>query len=81
MVNEKNEPKGLKIYCVYFENKNPIYNGDSDDDPKNILKQIAILGGTQDFYMADSLKSLHMAFINISNAVEINVKLAHNFNN
>ena len=81
MINEKNDPKGLRIYCVYFENKNPKCKRNSTEDPKVILQKIAELGGTQNYYIADSLHSLHLAFINVSNAVEINIKMVHNFNN
>lgn len=75
MKNEKNDKKGLKIYCIYFEN--PEYRSNSSDDPKEILKEISNLGGTGGkYYSANSLPTLIEAFIDVSKAIELNFKLA-----
>lgn len=75
MKDEINQTKGVRIYCIYFENKE--YSFNSTDDPTNILKRISELGGTNgNFYSASSLSSLFQAFTDVSNAIEINFKLA-----
>lgn len=75
MKNEINDKKGLRIFCIYFEN--PEYRFNSTDDPISILKKISELGGTNgNYYSANSLPTLVKAFSDVSKAIEINFKLA-----
>lgn len=77
----KKKDNKCKIYCVFFENKEPNFDiSKRTGDPKEILKQIAKLGETDNYYSSDSLPSLFKAFRNISDTIQTNYSSKYKFN-
>ena len=76
MEKEKNMENGVKIYCIYFQNKESNYDyGAIKGKSSEILKEISRLGGTNEFYNPDSLNSLCNAFFKINEAIENNSRI------
>ena len=61
-----------KIFCIYFK-----HNIDSKDleYAGDLLKKIAKIGKTNDYYKSNSLESLYETFNKISDAIQTNYKL------
>ena len=77
MKNEKARENGVKIYCVYFQNKEETYDfGECKGKSEDILKEIAEMGETNIVYNSDSLETLCDAFNRINEAIETNYRLA-----
>lgn len=74
MIDEK-KGNGCRIFCIFFENKIPGFNNEVEGNAKDILKQIAKLGETGDYYNSNSLSSLYNIFNKISNSIQTNYKL------
>ena len=66
--------ENCKIFCIYFKSR--LYY--SSEEGENILKEIAQIGGTNDYYNSDSLESLCNTFNKISDAIQTNYKLKLN---
>ena len=76
MEKEKARENGVKIYTVYFNNKDEKYDfGEMEGKSQEILEEISILGGTNTVYYSDSLKSLCGAFYLINEAIESTTRL------
>ena len=76
MEKEKARENGVKIYTVYFHNKDEQYDfGDMKGKSQEILNEISRLGGTNKVYYSDSLTSLCDAFNKINEAIEITTRL------
>lgn len=87
MANE-NKKYGLRIYCIYFENKDPGY---FQNNAKDTLEKIALIGnpdikkeGNTDgniphYYHSNSLEELCKIFEDISLLVEKNYSLKFNY--
>ena len=76
MEKEKARENGVKIYTVYFHNKDEQYDfGDMKGKSQEILTEISGLGGTNKVYYSDSLTSLCDAFNKINEAIEITTRL------
>jgi len=65
--------KKYMIFCIFFKRKDS-YSKKGDD----LLKKIAEIGGTDDYFNSNSLESLCETFNKISNAIQINIKLKLN---
>lgn len=51
MRKEKNYKNKSKIFCVYFKNNDKQYDfGECEGKAEEILRKIAKLGGTDDYY-------------------------------
>ena len=72
MKNEKVRDNSCKIFCIYFGNSSKQSYGE------NLLRQIAQIGGTDNFYNSNSLESLYETFDKISDAIQTNYKLKLN---
>ena len=87
MANE-NKKYGLRIYCIYFENKDPNYfhQNNAKDDLENIAlignpdikKEGNTDGNTTHYYHSNSLYDLCKVFEEISHLVEKNYSLKFN---
>ena len=76
---EKARENGVKIFCVYFQNKEDNYDfGDCKGKSEEILKEIAKMGETNIVYNSDSLETLCNAFKRINEAIETNYRLKLN---
>lgn len=76
MEKEKARENGVKIYTVYFHNKEKSYDfGEMEGKSQEILEEISKLGGTNKVYCSDSLKSLYDAFNLINDAIENTTRL------
>ena len=87
MANE-NQKYGLRIYCIYFENKDPKYF--HQNNAKDDLENIALIGnpdikkeGNTDgnkphYYHSNSLEELFTTFEENSRLVEKNYSLKFN---
>lgn len=76
MEKEKAIENGVKIYCIYFHNKESRYNiGKPKGKSTLILQEISQLGRTNGFYIPDSLNSLCDAFFKINEAIETNSRI------
>ena len=76
MKKENARENGVKIYCVYFYNKESNYDfGKMKGKSLDILNEISRMGGTNKVYQSDSLKSLCDAFNKINEAIENNSRL------
>ena len=76
MEKEKARENGVKIYTVYFHNKEESYDfGEMEGKSKEILEEISKLGGTNKVYCSDSLISLCDAFNLINEAIENTTRL------
>ena len=62
-----------RIFCIYFKGDSYWYNEGED-----LLKEIAKIGGTNDYYNSNSLESLCHTFNKISDAIQTNYKLKLN---
>ena len=78
MIGETNKENGCRIFCIFFENKISGYNNEVKENAKDILKQIAKIGETGDYYNSNSLNSLFRIFDKISNSIQTNYKLKLN---
>jgi hypothetical protein len=65
------EKQRTKIFCIYFKNDSTIFSQKGGD----LLKKIAELGGTDDYFNSDSLESLYNTFDKISDAIQTSYKL------
>lgn len=74
MMMENKKENGVKIYCIYFKNRNENDNLDAS----SILEDIATKGGTDIVYTSDSLESLCKVFDRINEAIETNYRLKLN---
>ena len=54
MIKEKNIENGVRIFCIFFKNKEEKY-GNIEGKAEKILQEIAELGQTQQYYNSDSL--------------------------
>ena len=70
MKNEKLRDISCKIFCIYFGK-----NSNLRSEGKKLLKQIAQIGQTDNYYNPNSLESLYETFDKISNAIQTNYKL------
>ena len=68
------EKQRTKIFCIYFMNDSSIFSQKGGD----LLKKIAELGGTDDYFNSNSLESLVDIFNKISDAIQTNYKLKLN---
>ena len=76
MEKEKARENGVKIYTVYFHNKDEVYDfGEMQGKSQEILEEISKLGGTNKVYYSDSLMSLCDAFYKINEAIETSTRL------
>ena len=76
MEKEKARENGVKIFTVYFNNKDEQYDfGEMKGKSQEILEEISKLGGTKKVYYSDSLKSLCDAFYKINEAIESTTRL------
>lgn len=76
MEKEKARENGVKIFTVYFHNKDEQYDfGEMKGKSQEILEEISKLGGTKKVYYSDSLKSLCDAFYKINEAIESTTRL------
>lgn len=76
MPKEKKKANGCKIFCIYFENNEKIYDfGKCQGKAQAILKTIANLGETKDYYNSRNLDSLYTSFDKISDAIQNNFTL------
>ncbi len=71
MINEKDKENGCRIFCIYFKQKNNVY----DEYGEKILKEIAELGRTEHHYNSNSLIDLCKTFNLINEAIQTNYKL------
>ena len=73
---EKSRENGVRIYSVYFQNKEQNYDfGENKGKSEELLKEISKIGETNMFYKSDSLESLCRAFSRINEAIETNYRL------
>ena len=73
---EKARENGVKIFCIYFKNKEKDYDiGDCKGKSEEILNEIAKIGETNKVYNSDSLETLCKAFERINEAIETNYRL------
>ena len=56
MIKEKNIENGVRIFCIFFKNKEKKYDfGKIEGKAEKILQEIVELGQTQQYYNSDSL--------------------------
>lgn len=72
MKKENKGKNGHKIYTIYFQSNY------CEAEAKNLLKNIARIGETDDFYNPNSLESLYLTFDKISDAIQKSYKLKLN---
>lgn len=78
MESEKKYKNETQIYCIHFKNNDPQYEfGEFKGKSEEILRSIARIGGTYDFYTADSLSELYDCFNSISDAIQSNYSLEY----
>ncbi len=58
------EKERFKIFCIYFKRESSIAK-----NAKNLLKEIAKLGGTNNYFNSNSLGNLCETFYKISDAI------------
>ena len=76
MPKEKKKENGCKIFCIYFQNDEKKYDfGKWKGKAQDILKTIANLGETKDYYNSRNLDSLYTSFDKISDAIQNNFTL------
>ncbi len=63
------EKERCKIFCIYFKRESPI------DRAEKLLKEIAKIGGSDNYFNSDSLESLYNTFDKISDAIQTSYKL------
>ena len=68
------EKERIKIFCIYFKNDSSFYSKKGGI----LLKKIAEIGGTDDYFNSNSLESLIETFNTISDAIQTNYKLKLN---
>jgi len=79
MEKEKARKNRLKIYCIFFENKDQSYNvGNIRGKAVEVLNTIVKIGETNMVYKSDSLETLCQAFTKINEAIETNYRLKLN---
>jgi len=69
------EKEKCKIFCIYFKRESSRPRAKKADD---LLKDIAKLGGTNDYFNSNSLESLCETFYKISDAIQTSYKLKLN---
>ncbi len=67
------EKERCKIFCIYFKRESS--KAKKADD---LLKEIAKIGGTNDYFNSNSLESLCETFYKISDAIQTSYKLKLN---
>ena len=76
MEEESRKENGCRIYCIYFKNKEEQYDfGVIKGKSEEILKKIAILGNTKNYYNFDSLLELSKTFKLINEAIKAEYSL------
>lgn len=76
MQKESAKENGVKIFCIYFQNKEPNYDfGKIKGKSLEILNEISKCGGNHEVYTSDSLESLCNVFKKINEAIETNYRL------
>ena len=63
------EKERCKIFCIYFKREDP------EDCAEKLLKEIAEIGGSDNYFNSDSLESLYNTFDKISDAIQTSYKL------
>ena len=63
------EKERCKIFCIYFKRESPI------DSAEKLLKEIAKIGGSDNYFNSHSLESLYNTFDKISDAIQTSYKL------
>lgn len=77
--DEKKREDSCRIYCIYFQNKEKIYDfGECKGRSKEILKEIAQIGETKDIFTSDTVDSLCKNFEQISEAIQTNFSIQTN---
>ena len=67
MESENKIENGTKIFCVFFENE--------ENSGNEMLKQIAKIGGTDNYFTSKNLYELCKVFERINEAIENNFSL------
>ncbi len=67
-----------KIFCIYFKPENNIISSLFEKQAQDLLREIAIIGGTENYFNSNSLANLCETFGKISDAIQINYKLKLN---
>ena len=67
MNDEREQKNKIKIFCIFF--KSELHPGNE------MLKKIAEIGGTNNYYISDSLGGLFKIFKTINEAIETNYGL------
>ena len=79
MEEEKKMEKCCKIYTILFKNNDNKYEfGKVQGKAEEILKKIAELGGTDQFYTSENLEELTRAFALINKSIKNNFGLKLN---
>ena len=63
------EKERCKIFCIYFKRESPSICAEK------LLKKIAKIGGSDNYFNSDSLESLYNTFDKISDAIQTSYKL------
>ena len=64
------EKERCKIFCIYFKKESS-----RAKNAENLLKEIAKIGGSDNYFNSDSLESLYITFDKISDAIQTSYKL------
>ena len=77
--DEKKREDNCRIYCIYFQNKEEIYDfGKFKGRAEEMLKEIAKIGETKDIFTSDTVVSLCKNFEQISEAIQTNFSIQTN---
>ena len=64
-----------KIFCIYFKQEFSIFSSVFNTKAENLLREIAKIGGTDNYFNSNSLESLCDTFDRISDAIQTSYKL------
>ncbi len=64
------EKERCKIFCIYFKQEDY-----TDNSAEDLLREIAKIGGTDNYFNSNSLESLCETFDKISDAIQTSYKL------
>lgn len=79
MKEEKKMENGCKIFAILFKNRESIYEfNEFAGKSEFILKKIAELGETQEYYTSENLQQLTNALKNINDVIKNNFGLKLN---
>ena len=82
MKEEKKLENGCKIFTILFKNKESIYEfSNFAGNSENIVKEIAKLGETRNYYTSENLIELIDVIKNINDVIKNNFGLKLNLNN